>query len=185
MAQREKRTLHSVHQAEVKGLYGSFLASQDMTDDDVFLPAYAHIHDFCSTALHPVHMPVRNMLNSPLGGRLQEKIPFLKFSADSGGYLLSSNVLGRVLEMFQVFFTSSLLLIPTGILLFGQLDKSEKFGVVVASVFIFCAVVVLGRGGGGGKGEAGGSGGHGNGLLHGVVAAYTAVLATFLAQLGS
>ncbi|KAJ9151560.1 hypothetical protein NKR19_g4812 [Coniochaeta hoffmannii] len=179
MAQKEERTLLNVHPEEVRGLYGSFLASQDMTDGDAFLPADAPVHDFCTTALHQDHRPVRDLLYSDFFQSVQKKFPILKFSEESGGYLLSSTALSLVVEIFQIFFSSSLILIPISALLFGGLDRAAMFGVVVAFVFLFCTVVVLG-----GAADYGGAG-HANGLLHGVVAAYTAVLATFLAQLGS
>jgi hypothetical protein len=182
MAQKEERTLLGVHRKEVRGLYNSFLASQDMTDEDVFLPAYAPINDFCTTAVHQAHLPIRNLLFSDFSEWVQEKLSILEFNEDSGGFLLSMTAVTLVLEVFQMFFSSSLLLVPMGILLFGDLDKLAMYLVVVASVFVLSAVVVLGRGVG--MGDSGGSG-HGNGLLVGVVAAYTAVLATFLAQLGS
>ncbi|OIW30309.1 hypothetical protein CONLIGDRAFT_632358 [Coniochaeta ligniaria NRRL 30616] len=182
MAQKERRTLLGVHGKEVRGLYDHFLASQGMTDEDVFLPAYAPDDDFCTTAVDQPHLPIRDLLYSRFATRVQEKFPILKINEDSGGYLLSMTALTRVLEVFQVFSSSSLLLVPMGILLFGGLGKLAMFGVVVASVFVISTVVVLGRGVG--MGESGGSG-HGNGLLLGVVAAYTAVLATFLAQLGT
>jgi hypothetical protein len=169
MAQREKRTLFSVHQEEVRGLYGMFLASQDMADDDVFSPAYAPASDFCSTVLQQVHLPIRNILYSRVVRSLQAKLQLLKFSPAIGAYMLPLGALSGGLEVLQVFFSSGLLLIPIDILLFGKLDKEAMFGVVVASVFVFCAVLVLGRGG---------SSGQGNGFLHGV-------LVTFLAQLGT
>ena len=181
MVQKRKRTLLGVHPAEVRGIYG-FLASQDMTDDDAFLPAYAPSDDFCTTALHPAHLPVRSLLYSRFGKWLRRKLPFLKFSEDSGGFLLPQTPLVRVLEVCQVFFSSCLLLVPTGILLFGGLNSGGMFIVVVAFVFIFSAVVVLGRGSG--MSEPGAAG-HGYGLVLGVVAAYAAVLMTFLAQLGN
>jgi hypothetical protein len=180
MAQKDMRRLLPVHSEEVRGLY-SFLDSQGMTDSDAFAPAYAPRHDFGSTALSQTHRPVLGLLYSPLGEWLQDKLPFLKVREDIGGIPLSETGLSLALRVVQVFFSSSLILIPIGALLFGDLDKRAMFGVVVASVFVFSAVVVLGAGE---RGESGGSG-HGNGLLHGVVAAYTAVLATFLAQLGS
>ena len=181
MAQKESRTLLSVHPEEVRGLYG-FLASQDMTDDDVFMLAYAPVEDFCTTAPSQDHLPVRDLLYSPLGRWLQRKLRCLRFDEDSGGFLLSRNVLSRVLETLQVFSSSSLVLIPMSILLFGGLDKRAMFGVVVSAVFVFCCVVVVGRGSG--RSESGGAG-HGSGLLLGVVAAYAAVLTAFIAQLGS
>ncbi|KAB5575518.1 hypothetical protein GE09DRAFT_1215289 [Coniochaeta sp. 2T2.1] len=181
MAQREKRTLLDVHREEVRGLY-NFLANQDMTDDDAFLPAYAPFKDFCTTAIHQVHLPILGLLYSGFGRWLRRKLPFLKFSEDSGGFLLPQTPLVRVLEVCQVFLSSCLLLIPVSALLFGGLSSGGMFGVVVAFVFLFSAVVVLGRGSG--IGEAGASG-HGYGLVLGVVAGYAAVLVTFLAQLGN
>lgn len=179
MAQKEKKTLLGVHWEEVRGLYGSFLPTQDMTDDDAFLPAYAPIQDHCSTAPEQAHLPIRNLLYSHFSKWLQEKMPILRFSEDSGGFLLEMRPLSLALEIFQIFSSSSLILVPIGILLFAGLDERGKFGVVVASVAVFCAVVVLG-----GPSESAGSG-HGFGLLHGVVAAYTAVLSAFVFQLES
>lgn len=173
-----------MHRGEVRGVYGSFLASQGITDSDVFLPAYARDYEFCTTARNQVHLPIRDLLYTPAGRWLQEKLPCFKFSEDSGGFLLSMTALTRVLEVFQVFFSSGLLLVPTSILLFAGLDRRAMFGVVVGSVFLFSTAVVLGRGIGGMGGDSGGFA-HGNGLLLGLVAAYTAVLATFLLQLGA
>lgn len=180
IAQKEKRKLLNVHMEEVRGLYGSFLASQDMTDEDAFLPAYAPVQDFCSTALHQVHLPIRNLLYSDFGRWVQEKLGLLRFNEESGGFLLSLGPLSLSLEIFRIFLSSSLILVPVGSMMFAGLDGREMFGVVVACVAVFCAVVVLGCGVG--AGESGGSG-YGNGVFQGVVATYAAVLTAFLAQL--
>lgn len=180
IAQKEKRTLLSPHKKEIRSLYEDYLVSQGMTDEDAFLPGYAADDDFCTTALHQEHLPARDLLHSSLGRRAAKKLPFVKFNEDSGGYLLPTNAILLVLEVFRMSMISSLMLIPIGIMLFGGLDIRGIFGVFVGSVFVVCIIVVLGRGIG--MGDVGTST-HGYGVPFNIVAGYTAVLATFVAQL--
>lgn len=162
------KTLLSAHPAESRGMY-NFLATQGMEDPDVFQPAYAP-EDFVSTAPHLAHLPIRNLMYSRFGQWLREKLPAHWVREDIGAIPLSLTALNLAFRVLQIIFGASLVLVPTGILFLGNLSVGACFGVVVFSVFLCLAVMV-----GSGADPA---------VQLGVVCAYSAVLMTFLAQLG-
>jgi hypothetical protein len=162
------KTLLPAHPAEVRGIY-NFLADQDMLDPAVFEAAYAE-DDFVSTAPHLAHLPIQNLMYSRFGKWLQERLPAHWVREDIGAIPLSLTALNLAFRILQIIFGASLILVPAGIFLLGNLSVGACFGVVVFFVILCLAVMV--------------ASGADPAVQFGVVFAYSAVLVTFVAQLG-
>lgn len=167
-ADSKSRNFHSAHRDEVKGLR-RFLASQDMTDEDVFLPFYTSANDFLCTAPNQEHLPISDMLYSRVGKWLRRNLSFLRVNEDIGAILVSRRIISLFPDSLRYFFATGSILIPCGVIYLGNLSDVENYGVVVVSVFIFSGVWSWRR-----QGD----------IIIGVLA-YATVLVSFLGQLRS
>lgn len=101
--------------------------------------------DFVSTRPAEAHSLIfRKLSYSAIGGWLPRVLPVDK---DTGAWKAESNVLRWTMDVFEMMFCVSFLLVPVAVLYLGNLSKITKFLAVLLSVFLFTAAVVLAKGG--------------------------------------